>query len=135
MGSVSKAQRLYFLQNNIYTKDFADLDIAPPGAEGRRYYTDGNPVTGANGNGFQIDMINYDFSIGNVQAIRYSSKGNLEYDYWSIRCYQSDTISCRGKNEAGLKLCAAFCGLDSPAAAGVYCCNDGTKLKCPTPGG
>ena len=130
MDSISQAQRRKFLQKNRYVKDFRALDVAPKGARGMQYYTDGNPVTGANGNGFLVELMNLDFTIGRVYAERYSSNGNLQYQYTLDRYYQNDNISCNGRNDAGRELCADFCGIDSPV---TYCCNDGTKSYCKIP--
>ncbi len=135
MDSVVKAQRLKFLQTNRYANEFEGLDVAPKGATGRSYFTKGDPVTGASGNGFRIMLsINGSFRSGDMNAVRMVD-GNyrhpsLQYQYALERFYQSDNVTCQGYNRAGMELCADFCGIDAPSQ---YCCDDGTSDHCPRP--
>ena len=52
MDSIVKAQRRKFMQTNHYARHFQGLDVSPKGASGTRYFTKGDPQTGAGGNGF-----------------------------------------------------------------------------------
>ncbi|MDY2940366.1 MAG: prepilin-type N-terminal cleavage/methylation domain-containing protein [Elusimicrobiaceae bacterium] len=131
MDSVVKAQRRKFMQTNRYARDFKGLDVAQKGATGDRYFTKGDPVTGASGNGFMIDLQSLGDGEGVVTAYRVLNGNHvhhsLQYQYLLDRYYQSDKVSCEGFNDAGLELCADFCGIDTPGP----CCNDGTEGACP----
>ena len=135
MDSVAKAQRRKWMQTNRYADDFRGLDVSPKGVTGWSYFTDGDPQTGAGGNGFRMTLsINGGFRSGGMNAVRMVD-GNyrhpsLQYQYALERIYQSDNFSCRGYNQAGRELCADFCGTDTPAE---YCCNNGTVGFCPWP--
>ena len=134
MDSVVKAQRRKWMQTNRYAGRFQGLDVSPKGASGSIYFTKGDPVTGAGGNGFMIGMENYDF----IQSVVFADRvvdglhhhDSMQYDYQLSRYYQSDNVTCAGINQAGQELCADFCGIDSPV---VICCNDGTSRMCPRP--
>ena len=128
MDSIVKAQRLKLMQTNDYARLFEGLDVAPKGATGRRYYTKGDPRTGAGGNGFMLVLLD------RVEAYRVfnGSRGDasLQYKYDLIREYQSDNVICLGHNAAGRELCADFCGIDTPVH---FCCDNGTANWCPDP--
>ena len=134
MDSVVKAQRLKFLQTNHYVEDFRGLDVSPKGATGHRYYTKGDPRTGRGGNGFEILLSNGVFARSFVDAFRmvdgHYRHPSLQYQYYLERYYQSDNVSCFGLNQAGMELCADFCGIDTPVRE---CCDDGTSDECPRP--
>ncbi len=135
MDSIVKAQRRKFMQTNRYANKFEGLDVSPKGATGRMYFTKGDPVTGAGGNGFRMTMpINGSFRSSVLYAVRMVD-GNyrhpsLQYQYVLERYYQSDNVSCRGYNQAGQELCADFCGIDTPVER---CCDNGTSDMCPWP--
>ena len=138
MDSVAKAQRRKFLQTNHYAEDFRGLDVSPKGATGDTYHTKGDPVTGAGGNGFRIELSSgspFDrFNLGQVVAYREvngnSNDASLQYKYVLFRSYQSDNISCQGDETAASEFCMEFCGTDEPAH---YCCDNGTTDFCPNP--
>ena len=134
MDSVVKAQRRKFMQTNRYAETFEGLDVSPKGATGYNYYTKGDPVTGAGGNGFVILFAGSTFDVGSVSAYRMfngaSLADSLQYRYQLKRDYQSDNVTCSGFNQAGKELCADFCGIDTPTRS---CCNDGTSRRCPAP--
>ena len=134
MDSIEKAQRRKFLQTNRYAEDFRGLDVAPKGATGDEYYTKGDPVTGAGGNGFKIYLYPGEFNSAAVNAFRVingdPSDASLQYQYTLVRFYQSDNVSCLGDNQAGEELCADFCGIDTPVG---QCCDNGTSEWCPDP--
>ena len=135
MDSVAKAQRRKFMQTNRYADDFRGLDVSPKGATGRMYFTKGDPVTGAGGNGFRIILsINDGFRDGHMNAVRMvdgnRSSPSLQYQYVLERHYQSDNVTCIGNNQAGRELCADFCGIDTPRS---LCCDNGTSSACPRP--
>ena len=134
MDSIVKSQRRKYMQTNDYASLFEGLDVSPKGATGRSYFTKGDPVTGAGGNGFEIGLAKSDFTISLVFASRMVD-GNyrhpsLQYRYELHRSYQSDNTTCLGLNQAGRELCADFCGIDTPVAR---CCNNGTSDECPDP--
>ena len=132
MDSITQAQRRKFLQTNRYAEDFRGLDVAPKGATGFRYYTKGDPQTGAGGNGFAIIMSISGFTSSQITAEREvdgrSYSNSLQYKYYLSRNLQSDNVACAGQNRAGQELCADFCGIDTPFVA---CCNNGTRGWCP----
>ena len=135
MDSVVKAQRRKFLQTNHYAEDFRGLDVSLKGATGNDYYTKGDPVTGAGGNGFQIHLSpSESFTIAGMSATRVFNgderHSSLQYQYYLDRTYQSDNTTCWGTNQAGRELCADFCGTDTPAES---CCDNGTSEMCPEP--
>ena len=134
MNSITQAQRRKFMQTNRYANEFEGLDVSPKGATGNRYFTKGDPVTGASGNGFEIEIFEERFRSGSVSAFReFNGRYNdasLQYQYMLHRAYQSDNFSCRGYNQAGKELCADFCGIDTPVR---HCCNNGTSDWCPDP--
>ena len=134
MDSIVKSQRRKYMQTNDYASLFEGLDVAPKGATGRSYFTKGDPVTGAGGNGFEIGLAKSDFTISLVFAFRMvngsDTSDSLQYQYSLRRNYQSDNVTCHGINPAGRELCADFCGIDTPAE---WCCNDGTSEMCPDP--
>ena len=138
MDSIVKSQRRKFMQTNRYAESFEGLDVSPKGATGARYYTKGDPQTGAGGNGFVIVMEDgrLGFRYGSVSAWRgfdgSSVHASLQYQYYLVRYYQSDNVSCHGINQAGYELCADFCGIDTPMQS-QYCCNNGTRGECPRP--
>ncbi len=138
MDSVVKAQRRKLMQTNRYANVFEGLDVSPKGATGPEYYTKGDPRTGEGGNGFMIAIRSFiaPFSdSSDVAAYRVINDdvdhSSLQYRYYLTRHYQSDNISCRGYNAAGLELCADFCGIDTPPVQ--VCCNNGTSNWCPQP--
>ena len=129
MDSVVKAQRRKLMQTNRYADDFRGLDVSPKGATGDRYFTKGDPVTGAGGNGFSILLRNFAVYASRMyDGNPYSN--SLQYQYTLERFYQSDNVSCYASNLAGFELCADFCGIDTPVH---ICCNNGTSAKCPDP--
>ena len=134
MDSVAKAQRRKFMQRNRYAWQFESLDVVPKGAKGTAYFTKGDPETGAGGNGFRIGMENDDFIYGVVFADRVVDgdwrSNSLQYQYGLGRYYQSDNVTCNGRNQAGRELCADFCGIDTPV---MNCCDNGTSEICPLP--
>ena len=134
MDSIAKSQRRKFMQTNRYANEFEGLDVAPKGATGVRYFTKGDPVTGAGGNGFSIFFGNTSFRFGSVWAYRMfngrTNNSSLQYQYSLARYYQSDNVTCSGFNDAGKELCADFCGIDTPVS---QCCSDGTSAACPAP--
>ena len=134
MNSITQAQRRKFMQTNQYAGRFEGLDVAPKGAKGQQYYTKGDPVTGAGGNGFEIFLAMSDFTASGVLASRMVDgdrhSDSLQYQYSLNRDYQSDNTTCWGNNQAGRELCADFCGIDTPVGT---CCNDGTSEMCPFP--
>ena len=135
MDSVVKAQRRKFMQTNRYAETFEGLDVSPKGARGPYYFTKGDPVTGAGGNGFRIILsINDGFRDGHMNAVRMvdgnRSSPSLQYQYVLERHYQSDNVTCIGNNQAGRELCADFCGIDTPRS---LCCDNGTSSACPRP--
>ena len=131
MDSIVKAQRRKFMQTNNYAANFEGLDVAPKGASGAHYYTKGDPQTGAGGNGFDIEMISRDFANSYVVASRMfegqAEHPSLQYQYDLIRFYPNDNVDCVASNQAGMELCADFCGIDTPAG---HCCNNGTIRFC-----
>ena len=134
MDSVVKAQRRKFMQTNRYAYEFEGLDVSPKGATGGTYFTKGDPVTGAGGNGFLIGMDNDDFIRSAVFAARMVDglprHDSMQYKYQLSRAYQSDNVTCSGLNQAGQELCADFCGIDTPV---TNCCDNGTSAVCPEP--
>ena len=134
MDSIVKAQRRKFMQTNRYARHFEGLDVAPKGATGVWYFTKGDPVTGAGGNGFEIGLVSSAFTNSLVFASRMvdgdEMSNSLQYHYSLQRYYQSDNVTCSGNNQAGRELCADFCGIDTPVRS---CCNDGTSTACPRP--
>ncbi|MDE3277023.1 MAG: prepilin-type N-terminal cleavage/methylation domain-containing protein [Spirochaetota bacterium] len=134
MDSIVKAQRRKFMQTNHYAEDFRGLDVSPKGATGINYFTKGDPTTGEGGNGFSITIVPFGFDQGSVVADRVVNDdvrdSSLQYQYVLFRYYQSDNVSCRGRNVAGRELCADFCGIDTPVR---FCCNNGTSAACPLP--
>ena len=138
MDSVVKAQHRKYMQTNRYADSFKGLDVSPKGATGRSYFTKGDPVTGAGGNGFEIRIVPgpwaWDAAHSFVAAYRevngIDSAPSLQYRYRLARYYQSDNVSCMGLNRAGEELCADFCGIDTPV---WHCCDNGTTDGCPAP--
>ena len=134
MDSIVKSQRRKYMQTNDYAHDFRGLDVAPKGATGHSYFTKGDPVTGAGGNGFEIFLAMSDFTASGVLASRMVDgdrhSDSLQYQYSLYRYYQSDNTTCWGNNRAGEELCADFCGIDTPVWS---CCNNGTSEVCPDP--
>ena len=131
IDSVVKAQRRHYMQTNRYTEHFEGLDVTPKGARGNIYYSKGNPTTGAGGNGFVIVLTPRDFAGSYVAASRVfegqDEHPSLQYQYFLSRRYQNDNVDCVAINQAGMELCAEFCGIDTPAG---HCCNDGTIRFC-----
>ena len=131
MDSVVKAQRRKFMQTNRYARNFKVLDVSPKGASGTRYFTKGDPQTGAGGNGFGIALISRNDSVSAARMFNGdTSAPSLQYKYTLIRYYQSDNVTCWGRNRAGMELCADFCGIDTPVS---MCCDNGTNAQCPEP--
>ena len=135
MDSVVKAQRRKLMQTNRYAERFEGLDVSPKGARAGRYYTKGDPQTGAGGNGFEIGLSMSNFTnLSQVFASRVVDGDylhrSLQYQYSLFRYFQSDYVSCAGGNPAGEELCADFCGIDTPV---WHCCNNGTSDWCPEP--
>ena len=135
MDSIVKAQRRKFLQTNRYARNFEGLDVSPKGARGNMYSTEGDPRTGAGGNGFTIYLMsNNGFTGSRVSTERmvdgFPGHSSLQYKYRFERYYQSDNVECYGLNQAGKELCADFCGIDTPV---VVCCDNGTRGWCPEP--
>lgn len=128
LGSIALSQRRKFMQTNHFSTHFKGLDAAPKDAIDTVYYTKGDPVTGANGNGFRVYLTGTGFTEGRVTATRRTTSGNLQYQYHLVRYYQSDYTTCYGDNQAGKELCADFCGTDTPK---LRCCNNGTRGECP----
>ena len=128
LNSIAQAQRRKFLQTNSFVRSYEALDVSPKDSSGFVYYT-----KGANGNGFKIELSQYEFARGIAIAARIangSTAGNLQYQYSLSRYYQGDNVTCTGNNTAGQELCADFCGIDEPTR---YCCSDGTNDVCSAP--
>ena len=134
IDSIVKAQRRKFMQTNNYAANFEGLDVSPKGASGDSYFTDGDPQTGAGGNGFRISIGSITFNLSAMTARRVIdgrvNHRSLQYQYYLSRYYQSDNVTCNGLNPAGREICADFCGIDTPV---MTCCNDGTSTACPRP--
>ena len=132
MDSIVKSQRRKFMQTNHYADDFRGLDVSPKGASGGEYFTKGDPVTGAGGNGFMVTITRNYFESSAVKAWREvngnSTDSSLRYIYSLTRAYQSDNVTCNGLNPAGREICADFCGIDTPV---WICCDNGTSDECP----
>ncbi len=128
LNSIAQAQRRMFLQANTFVRSYESLDVASKDASGFVYYT-----KGANGNGFKVELSQYDFTRGIAVADRVdngSKTGSLQYQYSLSRYYQGDNVTCTGNNTAGQELCADFCGVDRVTR---HCCNNGTNNVCPAP--
>ena len=69
MNSITQAQRRKFMQTNRYADSFEALDVSPKGATGWSYFTKGDPVTGAGGNGLALVL----FFGGHVTNLRWKS--------------------------------------------------------------
>ena len=133
LGNIAQAQQRKYLQINKYTTDYRGLDVAPKGASGNNYYTKGDPVTGANGNGFVINLAETTFKDGIATATRVSSGSstNLQYKYTLKRYYAQNGTACQGNGtdepaKNGDSLCADFCGIDY-LTNGNWCCSDGSS--------
>ncbi len=123
INSLVQAQHRKYMQTNRYALTFEGLDVAPKGASGDIYFTKGDPVTGANGNGFRVFLAG-----DSVVAYRTSSNGNLQYEYALLKAYDHEYIDCvANTSPAGQELCADFCGIETPVE---YCCSDGTSDQC-----
>ncbi len=128
LDTISKSQQRYMMNAGGFTGDFSVLDVAPRGANGATYYTQGDPITGENGNGFEVTLyITDEFGNGYAEATRYHEDRPLAYNYKLRRVFLETTTTCLGNDENGQALCADFCGIDTPTAA---CCNDGTANMC-----
>ena len=135
IDSITQAQHRKEMQTGTFAEDFRGLDVSPKGATGYIYYTKGDPQTGAGGNGFAIELSRGEMlHEANVIARRMFNgntfSSSLQYQYFLLRFYQSDNVTCNGSNQAGRELCADFCGIDTPVS---QCCNDGTSGLCPMP--
>lgn len=131
LGTLADTQRQKYMEFNRYARDYRGLSIALPGAQGDVYYTKGDVVTGANGNGFAIILEpETAFRLGSATARRFTDRGELQYQYELMQFYQATNLTCHGLNSAGQELCTDFCGTDTPAE---YCCTDGRTEPCPEP--
>lgn len=128
LDTISKAQQRNVMQVGGFSNDFATLDVAPQGAAGPIYYTKGDPVTGENGNGFEITMyMTNELGNGYAEATRFHDEHPLTYNYKLRRIFLETTTTCFGSDENGQALCADFCGIETPTAV---CCSDGTANVC-----
>lgn len=128
LDTISKSQQRNFMHSGIFANDFSALDVAPKGANGPIYYTKGDPITGENGNGFEITLYSTnELGNGYAQAVRTHDGRSLAYNYKLRRVYLDETTTCIGDNEDGQALCADFCGIDTVVAE---CCSDGTAARC-----
>ena len=127
LGSIAQSQQRKFLQINKYAENFKGLDAAPKGANGSVYYTKGDPESGANGNGFAIELSGDAVDDGMATAIRDANGNTLQYQYELIRYYASNGTACHPleEDDNGAALCADFCGINS-LDNDKYCCNDGS---------
>ncbi|MBO7191071.1 MAG: prepilin-type N-terminal cleavage/methylation domain-containing protein [Elusimicrobiaceae bacterium] len=127
LGSIAQSQQRKFLQINKYAENFKGLDAAPKGANGSVYYTKGDPESGANGNGFAIELSGNAVDDGMATATRDANGNTLQYKYELIRYYASNGTACHPleADDNGAALCADFCGINSLDNT-KYCCNDGS---------
>lgn len=136
LGNLAQAQQRKWLQINKYAGTFAALDVAPAGVTGASFYTKGNPTSGANGNGFRIDLDltnsgTYNAASGTATRVNNAGTTGLQYSYELRRYYAGTNTSCKGNDANGKALCADFCGVDS--LAGDTCCNNGSDGECTAP--
>ncbi len=127
LDSIAKAQQRVYMTGNVFTSNFAVLDVAPQKASGPVYYTKGNPLTGAGGNGFAITLYTGDYDEGYAEAVRVNDSGELQNRYSLIRLYGGSETTCLSDEPNGQALCADFCGIDTPVPA---CCSDATAEPC-----
>ena len=128
LDTISKAQQRSLMEVGAFVNDFSALDVAPRGASGPAYYTKGDPLTGENGNGFEITMyMTNELGNGYAEATRYHDNQPLRYNYKLRRVFLEETTTCIGDDENGQALCADYCGIETPAA---MCCSDGTSAQC-----
>lgn len=136
LGNIAQAQQRKFLQINKFAKDFTALDVAPTGASGASFYTKGNVSSGANGNGFKIELVQADaaYNAGSATASRSLNGGTtgLQYNYELRRYYGGTATSCKALNANAQGLCADFCGVDT-VALNATCCNTGDAGECAAP--
>jgi len=133
LANIAQAQQRKYLQITKYTQNYTGLDVAPKSATGSRYYTKGDPQSGANGNGFAITLAGTTFASGIATAERVSngSGANLQYKYTLKRYYAQNGTQCQGADSSGPglngdSLCADFCGIDN-LTNGNWCCSDGSS--------
>jgi len=127
LDAIAKAQQRNYMSTNTFSTNFSTLDVAPQGATGDTYYTQGDPISGVNSNGFAITLYDGDYDEGYAEAIRYNYNKEMLYNYTLVRFYLSEYVTCESDEENGQSLCADFCGIDNPVAA---CCSDGTSSAC-----
>ncbi len=135
LANIAQAQQRKYLQINKYALQYTGLDVAPKGASGNMYYTKGCATTGANGNGFRVDLAGDSYTAGSATATRVANADDttgLQYRYILRRYYASNLTSCEGKNDNGAALCADFCGIDS-LAKDTPCCSNGQSSACDAP--
>ncbi len=128
LDTISKSQQRYMMNSGGFARDFSVLDVAPRGANGATYYTKGDPLTGENGNGFEVTLYTTDeFGNGYAEATRHHEDRPLAYEYKLRRVYLDEKTTCSSDEENGQALCADFCGIDESVPA---CCSDGTANVC-----
>lgn len=127
LDAVSKAQQRNWMGVNKFSTNFATLDVAPQGATGATYYTQGDPVTGVNSNGFAITLYDGEYDEGYAEAVRFNYNKEMTYNYTLVRFYLSEYVTCESSEPNGQSLCADFCGIEDPVSA---CCSDGTDSAC-----
>ena len=137
LGNLAQAQQRKWLQINRYAGSFAALDVAPSGVTGASFYTKGNATTGANGNGFRIDLdtansATYNAASGTATRVNNAATSSLQYSYTLTRFYAGTNTTCTGNNANGAALCADFCGIDT-LSSGQSCCNSGVTGACTAP--
>ena len=129
---LAHSQQRYYLKMDRFAQAFDQLDIAPAGAFGNTFYTKGDPATGANGNGFRIQL-SLDTSYKNGHAIAQrvqDGNENKQFSYSLTRYYSSTNTACTGYNLNGAAFCADACGVNH-LDVGQTCCMNGTVGNCP----
>ena len=134
VGNIAEAQQRRYMNVNRYSQDFRGMDVTLKGGNGSSYYTQGNILTGENGNGYVITLAGTTYINGLVTARRYAppDRGQLRAAYQIERYYVNSATACRSTPGAepyaaqnGANICADFCGIDY-LEVGNYCCNDST---------
>lgn len=121
LGNISTAERMYFMQSDVFTPNFADLmlkiPVKPKAGEDASNYAVGT------GQAFEYDITGCVDWECNITASRTTGKYEIHLDGLDSEG-ASGTRSCHSDDSFGIKICRMICGANPMPDGGGFCVMD-----------
>lgn len=121
LGNISTAERMYFMQTDEFTTNFADLmlkiPVKPKAGDDASNYSNGT------GQAFDYDISACEDQDCNIKAVRTTGKYEIHLDGLSNEG-ESGTRSCHSDDSFGIKICRIVCGANPMPDGGGFCVMD-----------